>query len=259
MISFRSGSHPVVTTFNSATNWTTTSVNRSAGVDQKSANKTGVAATGDTAVPATNQTDPSWSSAGTTTSTKAATHSRVSGTEITPTATATAVTNTSISVSSSGDNEKSTGTVVIITSTTSTTTHSTFFDGEKQTNVKSGSGVSGGGGGYEYGGGNRYGGGYDERDGETMMTTPNVVFGGDHFPPAAKPTPPKHVEPPINTKAAESTAFVVLVTAATLIIIVLIILLVLKVKYRTDTNRYVPMLQLKRNSTTIQNKLCDRV
>ncbi|KAL4134816.1 hypothetical protein QTP88_006525 [Uroleucon formosanum] len=231
-------SHPVVTTFNSATNWTTTSVNRSAGVDQKSANKTGVAATGDTAVPATNQTDPSWSSAGTTTSTKAATHSRVSGTEITPTATATAVTNTSISVSSSGDNEKSTGTVVIITSTTSTTTHSTFFDGEKQTNVKSGSGVSGGGGGYEYGGGNRYGGGYDERDGETMMTTPNVVFGGDHFPPAAKPTPPKHVEPPINTKAAESTAFVVLVTAATLIIIVLIILLVLKVKYRTDTNRY---------------------
>jgi heme/copper-type cytochrome/quinol oxidase subunit 2 len=102
--------------------------------------------------------------------------------------------------------------------------------------------VKSGGGGFEYGGGNRYGGGYDERDGETMMTTPNVVFGGDNFPPAAKP------EPPINTKAAESTAFVVLVTAATLIIIVLIILLVLKVKYRTDTNRYLYFARVTRRN-----------
>lgn len=130
-------------------------------------------------------------------------------------------------------------TAATTTTTTTTTVQSTFFGGGvKETDTKSG--VGSGAGGYDYGGGHRYGGGYDERDGETMMTTPVTgVFGGDGaFPPAAKPMPPKNAEPPINTKAAESTAFVVLVTAATLIIIVLIILLVLKVKYRTDTNRY---------------------
>lgn len=99
------------------------------------------------------------------------------------------------------------------------------------------------GGGYgSGGGGHRHAGGYDERDGETMVTTPGASFGGDAFPPPAEkptPSPPDSgAEPPINTRAAESTAFVVLVTAATLIVIVLVILLVLKVKYRTDTNRY---------------------
>ncbi|XP_050438780.1 neurexin-1a isoform X2 [Adelges cooleyi] len=63
---------------------------------------------------------------------------------------------------------------------------------------------------------------------------------GDRFagnPHPTEPGTPKR-DVPINTEAAESTAYVVLVTTGTLIVIVLIILVVLKVKYRTDTNRY---------------------
>lgn len=139
-------------------------------------------------------------------------------------ATTTATTTTAAAASASATATGAGAATETATATTTTTTvRPTFYDVNKGTG---------------YDGGNRYGAGYDERDGETMMTTPNVVFGVDAYPPAAKPTPPKHAEPPINTKAAESTAFVVLVTAATLIVIVLIILLVLKVKYRTDTNRY---------------------
>lgn len=144
-------------------------------------------------------------------------------------------------VTSSGTNTTNvtiTTTTATITTTSIISTQSTFFGvggAGKETNVKSGAG-----GVYDYGSGNRYAGGYDERDGETMMTTSNNgMFDGDNmFAPVPKPTPPKHTEPPINTKTAESTAYVVLVTSATLIIIVLIILLVLKIKYRTDTNRY---------------------
>lgn len=166
---------------------------------------------------AANRTEQYWSSSATTTTAR------------TVTATTTTVTTTGSSVDTGGDKTATTagssspaagGTTT--SSGAATTSHGTnrIKDANR---VGSGSGSS------------------DERDGETMdiTSTDHAVYGGGEIPPTAvAPTPPKQTEPPINTKAAESTAFVVLVTAATLIVIVLIILLVLKVKYRTDTNRY---------------------
>lgn len=229
----------MVTAFNGATNRTTWPVNRVTVVNGTGATTGGA-----------NQTDPSWSSAATTTAKPAVTYSRGPATAAAGT-TVTIATGATNWPSSGGGNDKTTATTfasggsgsgriatssssstTTTTTTTTTTVHSTYVDGDNGIDAKPGNG------GYDYGGGHRYPGGSDERDGEVMITTHNVAFGAENYPPAVKPTPPKHAEPPINTKAAESTAFVVLVTAATLIIIVLIILLVLKVKYRTDTNRY---------------------
>ncbi|VVC42463.1 Concanavalin A-like lectin/glucanase domain,EGF-like domain,Laminin G domain [Cinara cedri] len=223
-----------------------TATNNRTTVKQPGTKSTETAAS--TAGPSTNQTEQSkWSP----TTAKTTAHSRgpgtaVTGTTVTTTASGTpsgttADNNKPSSVSGDGNNATTSQspdtTSTIANASTAGTTRSTFYDGTKDTKSRGGDG--GGGGGYNWGvGGGHRPGGYDERDGETMMTTPNLVYGGDNFVPAAEPTPPKNTEPPINTKAAESTAFVVLVTAATLIIIVLIILIVLKVKYRTDTNRY---------------------
>lgn len=228
---FYAGSH--VNTSNGST-WSNNRTNEMI----RPTNSTG-SSSGTSPAPTSNHTGTRWSLA--TTTAKTTSHTRTPSTIVT----STTVASTGWSSSGDGDDEKTMGGTTSTTGTTgamtTTTTSTTTVMTSSQPTHSGGSGVKGtdvklGGGGYDYGGGKRYGGGYDERDGETMMTTP--VFGGEPFPPAAKPTPPKPAEPPINTKAAESTAFVVLVTAATLIIIVLIILLVLKVKYRTDTNRY---------------------
>lgn len=199
---------------------TTSSVNRSTVAPPTK----GSGAEDSTAVSATNLTETTyWSSTTVSTTTSNAavgsTSSDVSDTVTSGGANATNATVTSTAVAST-------------TSTSTTTVKSTFFDG----GGGGGGGYGGGGGGGGYGGGGGGSGSSDERDGETMETT--TKFDNVFFQPVPKPTPPKNAEPPINTKAAESTAYVVLVTSATLIIIVLIILLVLKIKYRTDTNRY---------------------
>lgn len=229
---FDSGSHSVVTTTTTALNGvtrktTSSSVNRTAAQGQPTneiSSTTGFA---------TYQTDSSWSS---TVTARTVTHSRAPVTTVTGITMTTASNVAAAGGDGDGDNETTNGVPSDRITSTSAQPTPVHTGGHRETDAKSDN-DGGGGGGYIYGGGNnRHGGGYDERDGETMMTTP--AFGGESFVPAVKPTPPKITDPPINTKAAESTAFVVLVTAATLIIIVLIILLVLKVKYRTDTNRY---------------------
>lgn len=203
-----SGSHAVVIT-------TTTSV----------ANGTAANRTDETAGPAAaNQTEPYWSSAATTTA---------------KTVTATMVTVTGSSDVDDDDGDKTTTTTVPTVPSTSAGSSSSASTTSVSSSATTGYGNKNGGTKDV----NRVGGSgsSDERDGETMdITSTNhaVVYGGEILPTVVTPTPAKPTEPPIHTKAAESTTFIVMVTTATLIVIVLIILLVLKVKYRTDTNRY---------------------